>query len=243
MRLPDRTGELDERTDVITDLTLDDDARRAGRERVSVGTRGAAVSGRRPVLGGLLLVLGLVLLGAAGYGGYQVVAHRDGSPSAANGASGSAPSATPASPASSASSPAPTPSPAGLVAVAPALQARPETAEVRGLLERYFTAINQRDYAAYRDTLVLGPRVKSEDQFRTDFQSTRDSDVRLFNLRDDPGGRLVASVSFVSHQAPADAPDGVSDCLQWTVSYPLVRVDGQFRIDVVPNREPDSRPC
>ena len=196
-----------------------------------------------------LVVVLVVLVGAGvgGYAGHQVATGHLraalGAPRA-GGTPGSGPSASTTVSAAPTGTGAPvvTGTGTGVVQVAPALADHPETAEVRFLLDRYFTAVNRRDYPAYRATLVPGPRLKSEAQFRADFASTQDSAIRLLNLRDDGAGGLVAAVDFVSRQAPDAAPDGAT-CLHWVISYRLVRLAGALRIDVVPNREPDSRPC
>jgi zinc-ribbon domain len=184
------------------------------------------------------VVAGLVVLAAAAgsYAAFRAADSGDDAPPAASGAPSTSPGPSagtnaPTGPATS--RPAPGTSP-GLVVAAPALAERPETAEVVALLERYFTAINDKDYAAYRDSLVGGPQRKTEEEFRTDFRSTQDSDVRLLGLR--PAGErgLTASISFVSTQDPELAPDGRSACLRWSASFPLVRgEDGVLRIDEV----------
>ena len=207
---------------------------------------------RRLVAGGLAILVGAAGLAVGGYAGYQVADGRlpfgAGAPAttptaAGSGRPGAVPALTgtatqvPGTPNSGTAAPG-----TDLVQVAPALVDHPETAEVRRLFDRYFTAINQRDYPAYRAVLVPGPRLKSEAQFRADFASTLDSSVRLLNLRADGTGGLVTAVDFVSQQAPDAAPGGAT-CLHWVISYRLVRIDGALRIDVVRNREPDSRPC
>jgi hypothetical protein len=184
----------------------------------------------------IAVVAGLVLLAAAAgsYAAFRAADSGDDTAPAAPSASARPSPGTgdPTGPATS--SPAPPASSPGLVVAAPALAERPETAEVVALLERYFTAINDKDYAAYRDSLVGGPQRKTEEEFRTDFRSTQDSDVRLLGLR--PAGErgLAASISFVSTQDPELAPDGRSACLRWSASFPLVRgEDGVLRIDEV----------
>jgi hypothetical protein len=158
------------------------------------------------------------------------------SPTGTGGAGPSQPASTgPAQPTGSTapSSPSGPPGPVD-VSVAPALQPLPATPEVVTLLSAYFTAIDQRDFAALRQTLV--PRAglpSTEAEFRSRYKSTMDSDVRLVGLRTGPDRGMVASVSFTSHQDAADAPDGVSPCLRWSIGYPLVRVGGGLRIDEV----------
>jgi hypothetical protein len=132
----------------------------------------------------------------------------------------------------------------GHVEVAPALRERPDTPAAVRLLSAYFTAIDQRDFAALQRTEVARPGLpQTETEFRRRYKSTQDSQVRLLGLRSGPDGGRVASVSFVSRQDPADSPDGVSSCLRWSISYPLVPVDGVLRIDAVGQSGVVRVPC
>jgi zinc-ribbon domain len=191
----------------------------------------------RPLVGALVAVLGLGLLGAGGYGGYRAVREGRTSPPTASAAP---PAATPtarsseATPSTRPTGTTPSGSPAPLVAAAPALTERPETAEVVRLLTTYFDAINTRNFAAARKALVDRPGLpQNQAEFSDQFRSTHDQDVRLLGLRPDGNGGYLASVSFTSYQNPADAPDHTSACLIWSMAYPLVRVDGALLIDAV----------
>jgi hypothetical protein len=128
--------------------------------------------------------------------------------------------------------------------VAPALAALPETASVTGVLTAYFTAINERDYPAYRATLVRRPGVaQTEADFRRRYRSTRDSDVRLLGLRSGEAGSWVASVAFTSRQDPVDSPDGRSTCLRWSIAFPLVPSGDDLLIDAAGLSTTVRRPC
>jgi len=228
-RWREQTGELDERTEVIVEgpaLVATTPARPPGR--------------RRYRLRGLVLVLvGLVLLSAGVVVGYQAGRRAPESP-AAVASSGISTTA----PAPSAARPAPTPNQRGLVQVAPALAQRPETAEVRRLLTAYFTAINRRDFDAYRETLVTRTGLpETEAEFQRRYRSTVDSDVRLLGLRSDGEAGYVASVAFTSRQDPVDAPDGGSDCLRWSIAFPLVATGDTLRIEAAGLATVVRRPC
>jgi hypothetical protein len=122
-----------------------------------------------------------------------------------------------------------------LVAAAPALAGRPETAAVVALLTKYFEAINARDFEAARSTLVSRPELPSnETEFRNEYRSTHDRDVRLLNLSPDGNGGYQALVSFTSFQNAEDAPDKSSTCLVWSMAYPMVPGGtGSLLIDVI----------
>ena len=229
--------EAAERTEVIPDLlSVGDERRQAAMPAPAPG---------RPVAGALVVALGVLLLAVGAVGSWAVIEgkikppatgsapSRVGASSAPNGSGGpsSAPTTVPTT--------APTAVPTGdagpiVVAVAPALADRPETAEVVRLLTAYFTAIDERDFAALRRTLVPRPNLPQTDaEFHRRYKSTQDSDVRLLGLGSAADGGLVASVSYTSTQAPADSPDGAAPCLRWSIGYPMVRLDGVLRIDEV----------
>lgn len=198
-----------------------------------------------------LIVLGLALLAVGGYSTYRG-AHgpRPGSPP---GAGQTQP--TPAQPdgptapadgtdqsGASATSSVGRDSPG--VMVAPALVGQPDVADVTDTLTAYFDAINDRDYTGYRSVLIgADQRVRDEEEFRTRFRSTADSQIWLVGIRREPTGEVFATVTFRSRQDPVDSPDLVSDCLSWVVTYPMARIDGVFRIDVVRTFAQTHRPC
>lgn len=131
-----------------------------------------------------------------------------------------------------------------VVTVAPALRGQPEVAEVVGTLTTYFSSINHRDYDGYRSVLVgADERVRDENDFLTRFRSTADSQVWLVGIRRDSSGEVFATVTFRSRQDPVDAPDLVSDCLSWVVTYPMTRIDDMVKIDVVRAFAQTHRPC
>jgi zinc-ribbon domain len=236
---PARWEELEERTEVIAADPPSTALRSTAAPPAPPPGTSTPPERRRRRGAGIAVVAGLVLLAAAAgsYAAFRITDSGGDSPPAAGGTpspSARSPAGTsdPTGPATS--GPAPPGSSPGLVVAAPALAERPETAEVVALLERYFTAINDKDYTAYRDSLVGGPQRKTEEEFRTDFRSTQDREVRLLGLRPAGERALAASISFVSTQDPELAPDGMSACLRWSASFPLVRgEDGVLRIDEV----------
>jgi hypothetical protein len=245
---PDDSGERTEvidpfeRVDLVTPgpgsrRTHPPGSRRGGQPPGSQAARGGG-----PRLAGMVIaVLGVLLLAAGGYGGYRALVDGRTDPLGAtvapSGTAGPSPGRT-----APTTSVAPTPPP--LVEAAPGIAADPATAGVVRLLTAYFGAINARDFNTARGTLVDRPALpQTAAEFRRQYRSTRDSDVHLLGLEPDGTGGYLASVTFTSRQDPADAPDGVSPCLNWSMSYPLVRVDGTLRIDVVRRSNVNRRPC
>jgi hypothetical protein len=195
-------------------------------------------------MGALVAVLGLALLGAGGFAGYR--AFVEGQTPAAAASSGTTQPADATATAGPTATPTPTATPeVALVAAAPALAERPETAAVVKLLTAYFSAINTRDFEAARRTLVQRPGLPStEAEFQDQYRSTHDQGVRVLGLEPDGNGGYLATVSFTSYQNPADAPaDQASSCLIWSISYPLVRAEGTLLIDAVGRSNVGYRPC
>lgn len=221
---------------LVTDM---DRARRIG-DGTGQGEPGGEV-GRR-LLGTVLVVVGLALIAGGGYTAYQ---NRHNPPRGIPPGVRPTPSGRPTAPvsqppASPTQSPSAPTSPVGtsgtpqIVAVAPALSGQPDVSDVTDTLTTYFTAINERDYEAYRSVLVgADNRVRNEDEFLRRFRSTSDSDVRLVGIRRDPDGEIFATVTFRSTQDPQDAPDGVSACVSWVLTYPMTRDGAGLKIDLV----------
>jgi len=178
----------------------------------------------------------VVVLGAAG-GAYALVAGhghgktvREPTETASVAASHSKPSAaapTSAAPTTAApttSAPvSPTASSGTAVAVAPSAAGNPAAPHVTALLNRYFTAINRRDYPAYVSLFDQQlQQVDPEPSFDAGYATTVDSAVTLASISDTGSGGLAASVTFTSRQNPADSPDN-SSCDQWSITLFLVR--------------------
>ncbi|HEY2549689.1 MAG TPA: hypothetical protein VGI64_03835 [Streptosporangiaceae bacterium] len=107
----------------------------------------------------------------------------------------------------------------------------------------YFTAVNDHDFAAYYS--LLSPRAKlivTPPQFHADFRSTSDSAAVLRQIGDGPGS-AIATVTFVSHQMPADSPAGAA-CTTWRIKLYLASSQGQLLIDPTPpGYRPQFRAC
>jgi hypothetical protein len=152
---------------------------------------------------------------------------------------GRAPAATaptsPSAPASSgpaSSGPASAP-PAGLASLAPAAALYPGAGAIEAVVNRYFQAINGRDYAAYQATQSPGIAM-TEPQFQAGFKSTRDSNVLITGITTMPGGQPAADVTFTSRQQPQDGPDGES-CTNWHVTMYFDGGAGTYTVGAPPN--------
>jgi hypothetical protein len=120
------------------------------------------------------------------------------------------------------------------VAVAAAVGRDAARPQVIALLDRYFSAINQHDYAAYAQ--LLDPQALQRSPasaFYTGDGSTADTSEMLTGLADLSSGGLGAAVTFTSHQQPADSPDH-SDCDNWSITLYLVPQGAGYLIGLPP---------
>ncbi len=204
---------------------------------------------------GLLIALVVVLVLAVGGGAFALVSALTSRkttaqpPSQPTSGASATPSSggvsqTPTSPASS----TPTASPTGptdtAVAVAPAAAADSAAPQVQALLEHYFAAINAHDYAAYSSLLDAQMRGQnSRSQFDSGYATTHDSAETLTSISGTAGGSLAATVSFTSHQSPADSINN-SSCTAWTITLYLEPQSGGYLIGAPPaGYQPSHQDC
>lgn len=218
-----------------------------------VGNRGTSPLRRGQT--GILVALLVVVLLAVGGGAYALVSRYTGHKTAAppsSPATRSAP-ATPATPTTAAttaapsatgttsstgptaSSPAASPkvSPSPHVSVAPGVTSNPAEPAVLAFLNRYFTAINTHDYAAYSRLLDAQEQsANTRSSFDTGYGTTTDSAETLTSIAD-TGGNEAATVSFTSHQNPAESPSKTA-CTSWTITLYLQPNGGSYLIGPAP---------
>ena len=89
-------------------------------------------------------------------------------------------------------------------------------------MSQYFTAINARDYrgfvSLYEPDAVP---MSSRHEFLAGYRTTRDTRETLAGLAPTGGGGWAATVTFTSHQDPADSATHTS-CTAWQVTMFLV---------------------
>jgi hypothetical protein len=191
---------------------------------------------------GLFILLAIIVVLAAGGGAYALAStlgkHPSAQPSAhptvraSTSAASSPPAKTtqPASPTPAASastspskSPTPTPSPTlSLVSVAPGVTSSAAEPQVETVLSHYFHGINSHSYPEFAKTLNPAAQANEpQSRFESGYATTTDSGMTLTSLTDSGSGGLVATVTFTSHQAPADSYDN-SACNAWTFNFYLV---------------------
>jgi hypothetical protein len=120
------------------------------------------------------------------------------------------------------------------VAVVSAVAGNAALPQVTALLDRYFTAINRHDYAAYAQ--LLDPQALAGSPasgFSSGDGSTTDSDETLTGMADTSSGGVAAAVTFTSQQQPADSPDH-SACDAWSITLYLVPQGTGYLIGLPP---------
>jgi len=199
---------------------------------------------------GVMIAAVVVLVLAAGGGAFAVVSSLTGNntgghpsaqptsaaPTQPASSGAAAPATGPASPTTTASPSASPKAPAkkSTVAVSPSAAANPASARVRTLLEHYFAAINSHDYATYSSLLNAQMRLNNpQSKFASGYATTRDSAEKLISIADTGGGGVAATVTFTSHQNPADSINN-SSCTAWTITLYLQPQDGGYLIGVPP---------
>jgi hypothetical protein len=110
-----------------------------------------------------------------------------------------------------------------LVAIDPAAAAHPRAAEVVGLLDRHFTAINTRDYDTWATTVVPSRSgIYSRAEWQQAYRSTTMESVMVTSISEGSFGELAVKLTFVSTQAVVDAPAKMPmPRICWTATWPV----------------------
>ena len=115
------------------------------------------------------------------------------------------------------------PTPSRLITTSPAAASGPHAAAVVAFLTRYFTAINDHDFAAYKRLFSTSLRGGlSRTAFARGYGSSQDSQATLQSIAGTGQAELAAAVTFTSHQRPAASPKHTA-CNVWTISLYLAR--------------------
>ena len=144
-------------------------------------------------------------------------------------------SAAPLSRASASPSPSPkrraTPAvPVGnaVLTVAPLAAHVPHVRQVVALLTTYFESINSQNFAEYQSLFVPSIQ-RTMSHFGSGYAGTFDSGATLTQLAATGPHGLAATVAFISHQNPANSPDGAR-CDSWLITLFLKRQGNALHI-------------
>jgi hypothetical protein len=107
--------------------------------------------------------------------------------------------------------------------------------QVETLLSHYFHGINTHSYAEYASTLTAQQQANEpQSAFDSGYSSTTDSGMMLTSLSNSGSGGLTATVTFTSHQSPAQSVDK-SACNAWTLNLYLVPQGTGYLIGPAPS--------
>ena len=134
---------------------------------------------------------------------------------------------------------------AGVVELTAAAADRPAAGAMLALLDRHFTAINDRDYDTWATTVVSRrARQQPRDAWADDYRSTRDSDVRVTAIDDAGPDAVTVELTFVSRQDLADAPASLpAERICWRSRWPVVAVSSGGRLDTPPKGSTTGQAC
>jgi hypothetical protein len=114
------------------------------------------------------------------------------------------------------------------VQLTPAAQASPRAGELQQLLQGYFDAINQHNYAGWLPLVSsTSAAAQSRSQWLAAYATTVDSDIWMGAIGTDP---LQVHVRFTSQQDPDLAPRELPvGCIAWSVVY-LIHPENQHLV-------------
>ncbi|WP_157695591.1 RAD23 family protein [Nakamurella panacisegetis] len=113
------------------------------------------------------------------------------------------------------------------VMMSPAVRAHPRSQEVQQLLQSYFDAINQHDYASWTQSVTgaLAARQNNQ-QWLLAYATTVDSSIWMQSMSDDP---LEVQMRFTSQQDADLAPSDLQvACIHWSLIYQFSTEDGHL---------------
>ena len=131
-------------------------------------------------------------------------------------------------------SPGLAPSGQNRLSVDPAAATAPDEAAITASLTRYFDAINNHDYLAYKRQFILVLRGKfSPVAFSAGFGTVTDSAEQLHSISMIGGGRVDAFVTFISRQLGADGPASPT-CTVWSTEFFLGKRGARYLLVAPP---------
>ena len=115
-----------------------------------------------------------------------------------------------------------------VVTIAPLAAHVPLVRQVVALLTTYFEAINSQNFAEYQSLFVPSIQ-RTMTHFGSGYGGTFDSGATLTQLAATGPRGLAATVAFISHQNPANSPDGAR-CDSWLITLFLKRQGSALHI-------------
>jgi hypothetical protein len=109
------------------------------------------------------------------------------------------------------------------VQLSPDAADHPAGEAVREQLQRHYDAINERNYAQWRRTVVPARSdALGEDDWRDAYATTRDGSILVERIDSDPDAGLLVRVRFISTQAVEHAPPDLrAERICWRSTLPM----------------------
>lgn len=108
----------------------------------------------------------------------------------------------------------------------------PRHQAVHDVLQRYFDAVNAKEYQNWRGSVTQGfAASKPRSEWLHSYRTTRDGSIVVNRIESAGHGELRVLLSFVSTQNVQDAPRNFRHhCIRWRVVFPLALERGVWRI-------------
>jgi hypothetical protein len=103
---------------------------------------------------------------------------------------------------------------------------------LRAVLQRYFDAINEKDYDGWTGT-VTNDRLKQspEKQWRIDYRSTQDGSIVMYRIEATGDDTARVLLKFTSIQDESDAPPELqAPCINWNVVWLLAKDRNEWKL-------------
>lgn len=100
------------------------------------------------------------------------------------------------------------------------------------LLQRYFDAINAKDYARWAGTVTAKRRQdQPEEKWQKDYRTTTDGSIVIYRIEASGHDAARVLLQFTSVQDPADAPEELKvGCIHWNVVWPFAKERDEWRL-------------
>jgi hypothetical protein len=137
------------------------------------------------------------------------------------------------------------PGPAAVQGTADAT-AHPLYKTLQPLLQRYFDAINAKDYTAWSSTVTSKRRTdQPEDKWQKDYRTTRDGNIIVYRIEASGDATARVLLQFTSTQSQEDAPTELPvDCIHWNVVWPFEKEKGEWKLAAgSTSASPQHDPC
>ena len=116
----------------------------------------------------------------------------------------------------------------------------PQADAVRRVLEKYFAAINTKQYQQWT-AVVTDERAAGQPQadWKKGVRTTKDSDALVYRIERSSGNSLRVLVGFTSRQNTEDAPPFFREpSIKWRLVMPMVVEDGTLKVAAIDGGPP-----